>query len=417
MPGEWNKAVAQYDPVGLGHTFDYVMDKIESFLLQSGWERPSWDTGALTVTLNTGASAPFGTKASTESRFFIRTDRNTQERWRFTGDAVTLHGGIVLSYDSSASVGSETGPQIVLQTFVQNAAATGVYVASSVNVVTTDAISGSGSDVRFGSIRISLDNFTVNNFLIYGGEDALYLESGSGGLNTNLGHGAIMTFGAIPEFNGTRSVAVQWTAQGLILDFRRNCKFTAVRNDRFVTNDGTDKNFTASLQPITPRGTANIYTLTSNVENFRAYYVGAIDNFLGANVGGASGSTGVDVVSAETLSSKFAASFGLINTPLDGRFRISQVAMLQHLGQIRAGVNSALSSNNVAAAVSNFTVLDFRDVLRRVFRFAVVDYTLLPFVNIVDAVTGATYRVLRIDDNGRFSQLGIEVPSTPSLVL
>lgn len=114
MPGEYNRATFQFDPVGLGHTFDHVMDKIESFLLQSGWERPSWDTGALTVTLNTGAGPGFGTKASNESRFFRRTDRFTQDRWRFTGDAITLHGGIVVSYDSSATVGSETGPQIVI---------------------------------------------------------------------------------------------------------------------------------------------------------------------------------------------------------------------------------------------------------------------------------------------------------------
>lgn len=416
MPGEYNRATFQYDPVGLGHTFDHVMDKIESFLLQSGWERPSWDTGSLTVTLSTGAGPSFGTKNSTESRFFRRTDRNTQDRWRFTGDAITLHGGIVVSYDNSASVGSETGPQIVIQTFIENAAATGVYAVSTVPQVTTDAISGSGSDVRFGSIRLSLDNLAVNNFFLYGGEDGLYIEEGSNGLNTNLGHGMVMTFGPIPELHGTRDFATNWTAQGLVADFRRNCKFTASRNDRFVSNDGTDKNFTASLQPITPRGTASIYSLSGTIESNRAYYIGAQDNFFGTGVGGTAATTAVDVASLLQVSCKFAASFGLVNTPLDGRFRISPIVMLQHLAHVQCGVTSASGSNNVASATNNLQLLDVR-AYRRVFRIAAVDYTLLPFVNIIDAVTGATYRVVRIDDNGRFSQIGIEVPSTPALVL
>lgn len=411
MAGEWNRATFQYDPVGLGHTFDYVMDKIESFLLQSGWSRPSWDTGSITTTLNTGAGPGFGTKASTESRFFIRTDRNTQEVWRFTGDAVTQHGGIIVSYDNSASVGSETGPQIVIMTFVQNSAATGSQITSG------DAISGSGSDVRYGSIRLSLDNLAVNNWFIYGGEQGLYLEAGTNGLPTNQGHGAIMVFGAIPEFHGTREFTVQWTAQGLVCDFLRNCKFCESRNNRFVTNDGTDKNFTASLQPVTPRGTASIYSLSGNVEDRRAYYIGAQDNFLSCNVG--SGTTigpTQDVSTLNQVSVKYSASFGLIQTPLDGRFRISPLMMLQHLAHVNTGVNSAVGSNNVAAAANTMSLIDVRS-MRRIFRFAAADYTLLPFVNIVDAVTGATYRVFRIDDNGRFSHAAIEVPSTPALVL
>jgi len=403
MPGEWSRATFQYDPVGQGHTFDFILDKLESFLLQTGWERPSWDTGLLVQSLTPGNA--------NESRYFIRTDRNTQDRWRYTGDAVTQHGGIVISYQAnSTGAGVETGPQIVIQTFLQNTAASGVQIS------TQDVISGSGSNFRFGSIRLSIDNTTINSYLVYGGEDGLYLESGANGLPTNLGHGAIMTFGAIPEFHGTRDIAVQWTAQGLVLDFTRNCKFTVDRNDRFVTNDGTNKNFTASLQPQTPRGTASIFSTAGTIENQRAYYVGAQDNFLSMGVGGSAATTAVDVASSATQSMLHAASFGLINTPLDGRFRISPLVMRQHLAHVQVGVSSSSASNNVAPSSSALNLLDARH-LRRVFRFGAVDYTLLPYVNIVDVVSGATYRVLRIDDNGRFSQLGVEVPLTPPLVL
>jgi hypothetical protein len=296
-------------------------------------------------------------------------------------------------------------------TFVQNSAATGAQVN------TGDALSGSASDVRFGSIRISLDNLAVNNWFIYGGEQGLYVEAGTNGLPTNQGHGAIMVFGTIPEFHGTRDFTAQWTAQGLVCDFLRNCKFCESRNNRFVTNDGTDKNFTASLQPVTPRGTASIYSLSGNIEDRRAYYIGAQDNFLSTAVGsGTTIGTTQDVATLQQVSLKYAASFGLINTPLDGRFRISPQQKVQHLAHVNAGVNSALASNNVAAAINTISLIDVR-AMRRVFRFAAVDYTLLPFVNIVDAVTGATYRVFRIDDNGRFAHGAIEVPSTPALVL
>lgn len=410
MSGEYNRATFQYDPVGLGHTFTTILDKIESFLTQSGWQRPSWDTGSITTTLNTGASSPFGTKASTQSRFYIRTDRNTQDTWRYTGDAVTQHGGIVVSYDNSASVGSETGPQIVIMTFVQNSAATGSQVTSG------DGISGSGADIRYGSIRVQIDNLTVNNWFIYGGEQGLYIEVGSNGLPTNLGHGSIMVFGAIPEFHGTRDFTVQWTAQGLVCDFTRNCKFTASRNDRFVTNDGTSKNFTASLQPLTPRGTASIYSLSGNVEDRRGYYIGAQDNFLSQSVAGTAANTTVDVATTLQSSIKFAASFGLINSPLDGRFRLSPLMMAQHMGHEICGVTSSSGSNNVASASNTLFLLDVR-AHRRIYKLVAADYTLLPFVNVIDAVTGATYRIVRVDDNGRFSHLGVEVPSLPALVL
>lgn len=403
MPGEWSRATFQFDPVGQAHTFDFILDKLESFMLQTGWERPSWDTGLLTQTLTTGAA--------TESRYFIRTDRNTQDRWRFTGDAVTQHGGIVISYQaSSTGVGVETGPQIVIQSFLQNTAASGVQVS------TQDVISGSGSNFRFGSIRLSIDTTTINSYFVYGGEDGIYLESGANGLPTNLGHGAVMTFGAIPEFHGTRDLAVQWTAQGLILDFTRNCKYTVDRNDRFVSNDGTNKNFTASLQPQTPRGTASIFSTASLIENQRTYYIGAQDNFMSMGVGAATAATNADIAASASQSMVHAASFGLINTPLDGRFRVSPIVMLQHLAHVLVGVSSSSVSNNVAPNTTSLNLLDIRH-LRRVFRFAAVDYTLLPYVNIVDVVSGATYRVLRIEDNGRFSQLGVEVPLTPALVL
>jgi len=396
---QWNRATFQYDPVGQSHTFDFILDKLESALTQSGWERPSWDGGGLTQTLSSDDGV------SAESRYFIRSDRNTQERWRFTGDNLLQHGGIVISYEPDASgAGVESGPQIIIQSFVENTAATGVQVS------TQDEISGSAPDFRFGSIRISIDNFTVNNYLVYVGEDGLYIESGANGLNVNLGHGAVMTFGAIPELHGTRDEAVQWTAQGLICDFTRNCKFTQSRFDRFVTNDGTDKNFTASLQPQVPRGTNNIDSRAGNVSDQEVYYIGSRDLYFSMGTGVPQGSTS-RIASELDASVKFASSFGLFNSPKNDRFRLSPLLMLQELHHYLGAAVSASSSNNVSASANEQTYLDVR-TFRQIFRFAAADYTLLPFVNITEAVTGGVYRIVRIDDNGRFSQIGVEVPAT-----
>jgi hypothetical protein len=416
MAGEWASATFQYDPPGQSHTFTYVMDKLENALVMSGWGRPSWDGGAF----GPGTVGTPSTPASGDARYFIRTDRATQGRWRFTGDLLTQHGGILVWYNADAGVdqgnGYEpnlggpsnagfSGPMIVIQTFLENSAGTGAQV------LTPDHFEQANGETRTGSVRIQLDNLAVNNYLVYVGEDGLYIESGRDSRYNNLGHGAVMTFGVIPELHGTRDEAVQWTAQGLVADFSGRCRFSDDRDRRFVTNDGTDKNFTAALAPLSPRGTSDIDTTSTLVEDQRPYYIGARDNYLSAGYGSSS-ATGQDMgTSGAGHGWLYASTFGLINTPKDDRIRLSPLFMIQQIFHQNAGVNSSSASNNVAAAGNALSLLDVR-VLRQVFRFAAADYTLIPAVNVVDSVSGATYRIVRMEDDGRFSTFGVEVPST-----
>lgn len=417
MAGEWNSATFQYDPVGLGHTFSTIMGKLESALTQSGWERPTWDGGAS----GPGTIGTPSTPGSGDARYFIRTDRNTQDRWRFTGDLLTQHGGILVWYhpDPSVDAGNgyepnlggpndaeESGPQIVIQAFLENTAATGVQRLS------LDHAENNSGVHRFGSIRLRLDNLAVNNWLVYVGEDGLYLEAGRDTFKTNLGHGMVMCHDSINELNGTRDEAVQWTTQGLIADFFGRCRFTEDRNDRFVTNDGTNKNFTASLQPYAVRGTASIDSLSGNVFDDRAYYIGARDNFMSQGYGGTTiGSNSEFTISGTSVSSKYAATFGLINTPKNDRIRVSPLFMVQQAGHVNAGITSTSSSNNVAPTTNSIQLLDIR-TMRQVLRFVAADHTLIPFLNVVDSVSGTTYRIARMDDDGRFSQFGVDVPAT-----
>jgi hypothetical protein len=54
---------------------------------------------------------------------------------------------------------------------------------------------------------------------------------------------------------------------------------------------------------------------------------------------------------------------------------------------------------------------DYRED-RIVPRFAVVDYTIIPFANITDIITNKIYRVARVPDGGRTANIGVEWPST-----
>lgn len=415
MAGEWAQATFQYDAPGLGHTFSFIMDKIENFLLQTGWERPTWDGG----TFGPGTFG-YSTSGSADVRHFIRTDRNTQLRWRYTGDLAVQNGGIVVWYNADPTAGpygpnlggtgsaGETGPQIVVQSFLENTAQNGaqVYTPDHVGAL-------SGGDRRWGSIRLRLDNLSVNNWLIYGGEDGLYFEVGRDGVQTNLGHGILATFAEFTELNGTRGEAVQWTAQGLPCDLFGRCRFSENRAQRFVTNDGTNKNFTASLQPYSPRGTADLDSTAVLIQDQRPYYIGARDNIFSIAYGRPPGVTAADAATSSSGQSvEFACSMGLINTPKNGRVRISPMVMLQAIQHAECGAsNVSTSLNNIAGDDNALPLIDIRD-LRKVNRWAAMDYTLLPFVNVTDGVSGQTYRVFRMDDDGRFSQGGIEVPAT-----
>ena len=421
MAAEWNQATFQFDPVGQSHTFSFIMDKLENFLILSGWERPSWDGGMF----GPGTIGTPSTPGSGDGRYFIRADRATQGRWRFTGDLLTQHGGIFIWFNVDAGVdqgngyepnlggpsdAEETGPQIVLQTFLENS------TPDNVQVHTPDHDSVLASIHRFGSIRIVVDNLAVNNYLIYGGEDGLYIEIGRDSFNANLGHGLILTFATIPEFNATRDEATQWTAQGLVCDMRGNCRFTEDRNDRFVVNDGTDKNQTASLQPFSPRGTSSIDSVTGNISDQRPYYIASRDNILSAIPYGATLlSQDVFATSGSGLSTRYLCSFGVFNTPKNDRIRISPLFMFQEIVHILLGVTSTSASNNVAATPNASNVIDVR-TMRQILRVVGADHTLIPFLSVIDSVSGATYRVGRFDDNGRFSQFGIEVP-TSTIVL
>jgi hypothetical protein len=392
MASEWNRATFTID--NILHTEVNYLNGIASFLTQSGWVLASWSSGLY----------------GSNDRHFVRSDRAVQPRWQFVGDGPLQHAGIRVFYDSNpnATTGTSlfTGQEhIVIQSFLQNTAETDRQVLTPDFVATVGG--GAAASSRFGTCRIVYDPSAPNNVLIIGGEDGLYLEAGRDASPNNLGHASIMTFGAIPELFGVYDDSVRWTAQGLVADLFDRCRFTHDRSNRFVANDGANKNFSCALQPYSARGTASI--VAPNMFNQRPYYIGSRDSLVGMGAGSSTPTANPATSTQRDAEIEFLATFGLANTPEVGRFRISPLLMVQDLLDVNIGAVSTSAADNIAPTATTSWFLDPRR-FRQVFRFAACDHTLLPSANIQDGATGAVYRVSRVEDGGRFSKLGVEWP-------
>lgn len=392
MASEWNRATFTID--NILHTETNYLNAIQSFLEQSGWVLASWSAGTY------GAN----------NRHFLRADRAVQPRWQFNGDGPLQHAGLRVFYDSNpnGTTGTSlfTGQEhIVIQSFLENSSGTDrqVLTPDFVGAVGT----GSAASNRFGSCRIVYDPNAPNNVLIIGGEDGLYLEAGRDSSPNNLGHASILTFGAIAELFNVYDDSVRWTAQGLVADLFDRCRFTHDRNIRYVMNDGTNKNFSCGLQPYSARGTASI--TAPNMFNQRPYYIGSRDSLVGMGGGSATPTANPATSTSRDVDLRYHATFGLVNSPELGRFRLSPMLMVQDQIDVNVGANSSSAADNIAPSVTTSWFLDPRRY-RQIFRFVAADYSLLPFANVQDAATGAVYRITRVEDGGRFSKIGIEWP-------
>lgn len=376
MANEWARGTVSLIPnVSPNHTITNALNAIQSMLLAGGFELASWSPGG-------------------NDRYFLRADRAISERWRYEGDGVLQHCGI------HVYTNTPTDTEIRISSFLENTTATGVQV---------DTRDATNTINRRGFLTISWDVTTPNNFLIICGEDGFYIESGRDSSPTNLGHGAILVAVNIPELNATKASQIRWTTQGFPMDLFGECRFTVNRQNRFVTNDGTSRNFSCALVVYSARGVASVIQTPAPV-NFLEFYIGNRDLLLGCN-----GASNQDI--------RYAATFGQINSPEDGRYRINEILLLQENNATDVANRSATSSSssNTIAAGTGSTTFIVRDIRhdRRIARFVVVDYTLLPWTNLIEAETGKVYRVIEHNDLGRTANIGIEWPTTvvtPSVI-
>ena len=379
MANEWVRGTVTLVPnVAPNHTITNALNAIQSVLLQSGWEATSWSPGG-------------------NDRYFIRTDRAVREVWRYEGDGPIQQCGIHLYTNTP------TNTEIRMSAFLENSAAAAVEVDAKDATATTN---------RRGFLTINWDVTAPNNFLMIAGEDGFYIESGRDSSPTNLGHGMLFTISEVVELNATKGTQRRWSTQGFAMDLFGECRFVTNRQNRFVTNDGTNRNFTAYLAVYTTRGVTST-TVTPAPINFPDPFFGNRDLILGQT----------SVAGGQQSDYRYGCTFGQLNSPEDGRYRIVPILLVQEsaAGDItnRAATSSS-TSNNLAAGTGGGNVF-FRDIRhdRQLARVVIVDYTLLPFTNLTEAQTGKVYRVLEHNDNGRTANLGIEWPTTvvtPALV-
>jgi hypothetical protein len=358
MANEWARSTFTVDAVGSGHTPQSVINGFTSFLTQTGWVVPAWSTDSL-------------------DRHFVRSDHVTSDVWWYTGDsAPTRRCGIRIRYVSAST-------RFEISCFVE-----------------TSGQSARQYETPAGQIAyIAWDVTAPNNFLVIGGEDGLYWETGRDGNPNNLGHGFIATHTGIPEFYSARSSADKWLSQGFVVDLIGQLKISYNRAQRnFVLPDGGNRVFTTCLAPILARGSVNSTTISPAtnpavmLSNRMVWFGGLIYTGTGSWLVEHLGTLAVPL------------------SPINGRYVVSPLIIINY-NDTYIQVYNAGTSASTAAPNNDFRFQDPRNI-RQVKRFAAVDFTLLGFSNIQDAVTGATYRVAKFPDGGRSTNAGVEWPAT-----
>lgn len=370
MAGEWSRASFSYDP-GAGNTITMLVNAITNFAQQTGW-----------------VTFPATNKAITDT-LYLRAPE-TVDTWVYRAEGPDQKCGFGVRTDVGLN-------RVYFFTFVARLGSAPTEIAYH----SIDDAGAASLDLR--RITVQLELATVTTILLIGGEHGLYVEAGSAGVNATLGHGMIATFDTLDPTTILHPLSRR-VSQGLIMDFTGLSKFTQNRDFRFVSNDGTSKNFTAALQPMACRGITTFGVAPVGQPRF---LVGAYDSMLGH--GGSA--TGADI--------RIGATFGLINdreesvaSPNDTvHYKVSSVVMLMDTTAYRVGASSSSASNNVAATfVDMFDLRRFR-VLNRL---TAMSHRLLPWQNVLDRrfSPNRTYRVARVDDAGRFAHIGIEWPSS-----
>ena len=463
--GQWVRADWAYQPIALSHTGSTIVKALHSALTQSGWEYAPWSGtgddryylrsdrrflnvtndangtgGNVTMTkvgANINVTGMSGGTVSTKATGYIELVAQPAD-----GNTVTISDGttsVTFEFDNNAAV---TGGNVLVTigTMMINTVdnllaainANGFNVTASIvsdqwryngDVVEQNCglhvfwntgsarveisaflenTAGGAAQVDTTSTQrcfIAYNNTLQNDWLIYCGEDGVYYETGVSGTPQNIAHGLIATFMPIPEFSGTKDAQRKWTTQGLSMDLFGNIKFTTDRNIRFIDNAGANKNYTGSLQPFVARGVVDLATPVR--ANDRRHPVGPADNWIGGS--------GIGISDSERY---WFCALGMAWTPIDDRYKISPMWMLQHLTSLGTYQSSGVGSNNVAPASVNSGVMIESRWLRKLPRIAVPDSSLLPYVNVTDPITSKIYRIARVADGGRNASIAIEYPAT-----
>ena len=299
------------------------------------------------------------------------TGTNADAYWHYNGDGADQHCGLRVVYNAGSV-------RLEVSAFLENTTRTASQASTN------------AAHVAYSSV----DGTAPNNYLFIGGKYGLYLESGRDGVPNNLGHLAVVSWEAVPEFYSTDNEELRWTTMGAVLDLAGNLKFSEDRSYTFVDNQGSNRQFTGRLKPYIVRGTNSFNSQVIAAD--RRIGIGPRDNLFGVVTMPGDFLTYADGV-------RF--TFGLLHTPRDSRYRISPL-MVDQIGGPYI-VTLRIGSPGPATGAYMMDVRTYRNVPK----FVALDSTLLAWVNVTDAATGTVYRVGQGADGGRTFNIGIEWPS------
>ncbi len=354
MANEWKRVNFTYDVVGQAHTTANLIAAFTAFLTQCGWSVPAWS-------------------ASATDRYFVRTDHATSDVWHYTGDGPTQRCGLRVTVVSTTALS--------ICSFLENA-------AQSASL--RSCIEG---------ISITIDTTAPNNYLLVGGEFGLYVEAGRDGLPTNLGHGFIGTFLPIDEWYSAKNAERKWSSQGFVCNLMGSLPFCRDRGMGLVTNDGTSRKFSVNLHPYVARGTGSVFgNAQVNDQQVGLSHQRIVNSIFSADSG--------------YWQYKFTLGSLFLSGMYNGRYMVSGLVVaptVHSYSNVRA--NDSNGSSTTSATDYYMRMVDGPSYWRRVPKFAQVDYTMTPWANIVDAVSGETYRVVNVPDGGRTTKIAVSWPA------
>lgn len=364
MSLEWNKAIWTFDAPGQGHTSQNFMNALESVLVQTGWSRPSW---------NTGGSPPYG---GPTARYYLRTARSTEDYWWYNAEGFTQHCGIFIE---------DVTTQIKISCFVES----------------FDHLSPAYYNTVGQKIILNLDISAPNNLLLVVGMYGLYVELGRDGVSNNLGQGKIMTHDIITDVSGLKMQANKhWWSQGITCNLLGSLVFCRQITPPVVQLTLQDGHLVRNLfYPEIVRGSQYVNTMTPLSK--KQIFMLNVENWLQRE-----NSYGQDGISLTEL----ASTYGVLFPNDEGNWKVSDLwfKMVEDIVQFTY-VKSSYGSYYIAT--------DYKNTHKKIQKFKIVDHSILPFTFIQDQVEGKTYRVCRINDGGYYVNVALEWPLTDYLTV
>jgi hypothetical protein len=469
MSNEWKRSVWSFKPVSLSHTYQNILNAIDTMMTNTGWVLASWSgvlgvtnyyvrsdrlrldlehskygpSGNQTVTVSGAnlsksdlANGAFGVDESTKASGYVEFTGQPAN-----GDTVTITDGVVTkTFEFNTGAVTPGNIKVVIGSVVEN---TIENLQSEINnsgtlIVATphwhwwytgdNYYQHCGIKVSYAANLISISSFLENNaktgnqitcdvsisiaYDITKDNNFSFIigEDGfyiEGGTDDQYNNIAHgMVFAYYPDKTLNGTRDRERTWSSQGVVYELRGNLRSYdRNMRFVETVGDRRNHTGRIVGRFARGSDS--TLGKSIANNRDMAFGPRDHFLNTHYGNSNGNGWAQI---------FYATLGLMQSNFDDIYRVSKLMALQGLSSYYVARNSGGSETVGAGSIDWPNVFDIRNGLREIPKFGCCSSYLLPWNNVIDKRTNITYRVAQVVDGGRNSNLCIIWPNNSNVV-